>query len=344
MAIVRADLQDIYRPQVVSDTLSNGGRMTHNVIPNATIGNLFSPAGQAELTAGSVRNRKAFYKNSNIEIPIGATPTGIALQFARVFVEKFTPGEDDMMIFLGTQLDTENDLTGSEPVYGCGQLETDAPGGSSSIEVAVHDWATYEIFRNSDLIRLSNKADIDASGQTEFIRIHPATAISALGDIVTLPLETNLVQSFLAANTRVCSVIEAGIVVGAFDTFVVTSGLSGTYNEIANPVEHDNQGTIQQAWTLTFSNATNYQLSGDTLGVVSSGTVGADFAPTNPNFGRPYFTLRSAGFGGTFQNGDTIDFNTSPASVPIWAKRDIPAGSVSSSNNEARVQFEGESS
>lgn len=343
MSIVRSELQDLYAPQNISDTPSNGGRMTANVIPDNAVGNLFPPAGAAELASGSVRNRKAFYKNENVEIPPSATPTGLALQLARIFVEKFTPGEDDMMIFEGTQLDTENDLTGAEPLYGCGQLDLDASGGATSIDVAVHDWATYPIFRNGDLLRLSNKPDIDSPGISEFVRVHPVTAITNTLDVVNLPLESALVNSFLAIDTRVASVIEAGNVVGAFDTFIVTSGATGTYDEIGNPIEHDNIGTIQQAWTLTFTSSTNYDLSGDTLGIVSSGNVGADFAPTNSDFGRPYFTLRSAGFGGTFQAADTITFNTSPASVPIWAKRDIPAGSVSSTGNEARVQFEGES-
>ena len=343
MSIVRSEIQTVYGPANISDTPSNGGRMTSNVIPDAVLGNLFPPAGSAELTAGSQRFRKAYYKNENIEIPPIAPPTGIALQFARIFVERFTPGEDEYMIFEGTQLDTENDLTGSEPLYGCGQLNADVTGGATSVDVAVHDWSAFPIFRNGDLIRLSNKADIDATGLTEFVRIHPVTAITESLDVVTLPLETALVNSFLAVNTRVLSVIESGDVIADFDTFIVTSGATGTYDEIGNPVEHDNVATIQQAWTLDFTSATNYDLTGDIVGAVASGNVSSDFGPTNSDFGRPYFTLRSAGFGGTFQAGDTITFNTSPASRGIWALRDIPAGSSSFSGNDATTQFEGES-
>lgn len=343
MSIVRSEIQTVYAPENISDTPSNGGRMTDNVIPDAVLGNLFPPAGSAELTAGSQRFRKAYYKNENVEVPPVATPAGLALQLARIFVERFTPGEDEYMIFEGTQLDTENDLTGSEPLYGCGQLNADVSGGASSVDVAVHDWSQFPIFRNGDLIRLSNKADIDATGTTEFVRIHAVTAITESLDVVTLPLATNLVNGFLAVDTRVLSVIESGNVVGNFDTFIVTSGATGTYDDSGNPIEHDNIGTIQQAWTLTFSDATNYDLTGDTLGAVSSGNVSSDFAPTNPDFGRPYFTLRSAGFGGTFQAADTITFNTAPASRGIWALRDIPAGSSSFTGNDATTQFEGES-
>ncbi len=343
MSIVRSEIQTVYAPDNISDTPSNGGRMTSNVIPDAVLGNLFPPAGSAELTAGSQRFRKAFYKNENVEIPVAANPTGLALQLARIFVERFTPGEDEYMIFEGTQLDTENDLTGSEPLFGCGQLNADVSGGATSVDVAVHDASQFTIFRNGDLIRLSNKADIDATGIVEFVRVHPSTAISVSLDIVTLPLETALVNSFLAVDTRVLSVIESGNVVGSFDTFIVTTGATGTYDEVGNPIEHDNIATIQQAWTLTFTSATNYDLTGDIVGAVASGNVSSDFAPTNPDFGRPYFTLRSAGFGGTFQSGDTITFNTAPSSRGIWALRDIPAGSSSFTGNDATTQFEGES-
>lgn len=344
MSIVRSEIQTVYAPENISDTPSNGGRMSDNVIPDAVLGNLFPPAGSAELTAGSQRFRKAYYKNENVEIPVAAPPTGLALQLARIFVERFTPGEDEYMIFEGTQLDTENDLTGSEPLYGCGQLNANVTGGATTITVAVHDWSQFPIFRNGDLIRLSNKTDIDdVGGIIEFVLIHPSTAISESLDVVTITLATALVNSFLAAETRVLSVIESGNVVSGFDTFIVTSGASGTYDEIGNPIEHDNIGSIQQAWTLTFTSSTNYDLSGDILGAVSSGNVSSDFAPTNPDFGRPYFTLRSAGFGGTFQAADTITFNTFPSSRGIWALRDIPAGSSSFTGNDATTQFEGES-
>jgi hypothetical protein len=340
---VRSEIQTVYAPENISDTPSNGGRMTENVIPDAVLGNLFPPAGSAELTAGSQRFRKAYYKNENVEIPATGPPTGLALQLTRIFVERFTPGEDEYMIFEGTQLDTENDLTGSEPLFGCGQLNANVSGGATVITVAVHDAAQFTIFRNNDLIRLSDKADIDATGISEFVRIHPSTAITVALDVLTITLATALVNSFLAIDTRVLSIIEAGNTVADFDTFIVTTGASGTYDEVGNPIEHDNIGGIQQAWTLSFTSATNYDLTGDTLGAVSSGNVSSDFAPTNPDFGRPFFTLRSAGFGGTFQSGDTITFNTSPSSRGIWALRDIPAGSSSFTGNDATTQFEGES-
>jgi hypothetical protein len=338
MSIVRAELK-VYRPVEVSDALTNGGRMTAVEIPSGVLGNLFPDAGEAERTAGSTRFRKAFYKNTNIEVPGGGVDSGLTLSNTLVFVENFTPGDDAIYIHLGTQVDTENDLTGSEDLYGSGDLDASVSGGATSIDVAVEDGAVIQ-FRNGDLIRISDKDDIDASGTTEFAQVNGVPSI--LGDVVTLPI-TALVNSFTAPGTRVSAVIEFGDLTAEFDTFVVTAAGTGTYDEVSFPPEMDNIASIEQNWTLTFSDATNYTASGDTVGSVGSGTVGGDFAPTNPDFGRPYFTLRAAGFGGTFQNGDTITFHTVPASVPVWHKRIIPAGAASLAGNQAITVLRGES-
>ncbi len=339
MSIVRAELL-VFRPNEVSDNPTNGGRMTAVEIPSAVIGNLFPDAGEAERAAGSTKFRKAFYKNTNIEVPSGGVDSGLTLSTTRLFVENFTPADDAMYIHTGTQVDTENDLTGSEDLFGSGDLDTTVSGGATSIDVVVEDGAVIQ-FRNGELIRLSDKADIDASGTTEFATISGVPSI--LGDVVTIGLTVGLVNGFTAPGTRVAAVIEQGDLTAEFDSFVVTSGLSGTYDEVSFPPELDNIASIEQNWTLTFSDATNFTASGDTVGGVGSGTVGGDFAPTNSDFGRPFFTLRSAGYGGTYQSGDTITFHTIPASVPIWHKRIIPAGAASLAGNQAITVIRGES-
>ena len=339
MSIVRAELLT-FRPVEVSDNPTNGGRMTAVEIASGVIGNLFPDAGEAERAAGSTRFRKAFYKNTNVEVPGGGVDSGLTLSNTLVFVEKFTQGDDAIYIHTGTQVDTENDLTGSEDLFGSGDLTTTVSGGATSIDVTVEDGAVIQ-FRNGELIRISDKADIDDSGVTEYALINGIPSI--LGDVVTISLSSGLVNGFVAPGTRVASTIQSGDLTAEFDSFVVTSGLSGTYDEITFPPEMDNIASIEQNWTLTFSDLTNFTASGDTVGSVGSGTVGGDFAPTNSDFGRPFFTLRSAGFGGTFQSGDTITFHTIPSSVPIWHKRIIPAGAASLAGNQAVTVIRGES-
>ena len=101
-------------------------------------------------------------------------------------------------------------------------------------------------------------------------------------------------------------------------------------------------GTVEQTWTLTFTDATNYTVVGDTLGSVGSGTTAADFAPSNPAVSKPYFTLESAGWGGTWAAAQTIVFQTHPNAIPIWETRVVPAGAGSQAGNGITAVFEGE--
>jgi len=131
MTIVRADIQTGYRSEVFNDTPSNGGRMTAVAVTSGLVGNLFSDAGSAERAAGSNKFRKTYYKNSNDDDD--------TLFNGRVYVERFTAGEDELYIFVGTQTDVQSDLTGSEPLFASGQLNADVSGGATAITVAVHD-------------------------------------------------------------------------------------------------------------------------------------------------------------------------------------------------------------
>jgi hypothetical protein len=337
MSIVRADLKN-FRSQIFNDTPSNGGRMARNPaveIPSGVVSNLFPDAGEAERTAGSDKFRKTFYSNHE--------STALTLFNSRLFEELQTPGDDAFYFFLGSQINTQGDLTGSEPRFGAGLLDVDALASATSIDVLMESILP-NCFRNGELLRLSDQADIDSAGTEEFVRIHPSTVITNLGSVYTIPLETPLLNSFLAASpTKVASILESGDVLPNFASFVVTSGLSGTYDEVTFPLVLDNEGTVFQNWTLTFTSATNYGVVGDLIGSVSSGNISSDFSPTNADFGVPFFTLLSAGFGGTFQIGDTITWTTNPASVPIWHERIIPAGANSFAGNKAIVVFDGES-
>lgn len=54
------------------------------------------------------------------------------------------------------------------------------------------------------------------------------------------------------------------------DNWVETG--AGTYNESTYPVLLDHIGTAEQTWTLTFTDATNFTVIGDTIGSVGSNT------------------------------------------------------------------------
>lgn len=105
----------------------------------------------------------------------------------------------------------------------------------------------------------------------------------------------------------------------------------------------DNLGTVEEIWTATFVSATSYTLSGQYLAAdgtpdVGTGSVGTDFAPTNPDTGTPYLTLPVVMFSGTFAIGDTFSMRTHAADLPFWIRNDIPAGTGALKRNYTRLR------
>ncbi|MBF0611677.1 MAG: hypothetical protein G8345_07750 [Magnetococcales bacterium] len=337
MAVLPSEIK-FYKSTFVNDGSTNGGRMSANEITDNVKNNLWPDVPQSERLAGSSKYRKCFIKIAN--------DSDLGLISPRFFVETQTPGEDRVLIFAGTQTDTEADLTGSERLYGSGALNANASAGASSIQVNV-EAAADAIFQNGDLIRISDKATVNAeTGNTEFIRLAASNAVSWNGTVATLTFENGatLAYAYTTANsTRVASVIEGDSPLEGTVSDWLESSVAGTYDEVSYPLESDHIGGIEQEWTITFTSATAFTCSGDTVGAVSGGTIGSDFSPNNSDFSKPYFLLRSTGWGGTWATNDTLIFTTHPAAQAIWEKRIIPANTASLSGNKVIIGVSGES-
>ncbi len=342
MAIQTSEIQ-WYKSQVVNDTTSNGGRMSANEIPNGVKNNVWPDVPQAERTAGSVKYRKTFIKIAN--------DADLTLLNPRIFIETHTPGDDTVVLLAGTQTDTQNEAIAYTRCFGTGELDADVLAGDGTIDVMVetgNESGGDNIFQNGDLIRIADKTSVEAvSGNAEFLRLAASGGVSWNGAVATLTFDTGVTLGFnYAANaTRVASVMETADIAATFDGWSLSS-VAGSYDEINYPVLGDHIGTIEQTWTLTFTNATNFTCAGDLVGTVGSGAIGGgDFAPNNPDFSKPYFTLTDATppWGGTWATADTITFTTHPAAAAVWEKRSVPAGANSLSGNKVIVAISGES-
>lgn len=323
MAITSEQLK-IMKSTTVNDGSTNGGRMSANEIPDSVKNNLWPDVPQAERVAGSIKYRKTFLKVAN--------PENKTLAGALIFVETPSSGDDRLLIFPGTQTDTQDDLTGVERLYGCGNLDVSVVAGATTIQVNVEDGGD-AIFQDSDLIRISNKVSVDAEdGTTEFLRVAADNAITWNGNQVTLTLDSGVetANAYTSSDTRVASVIEAGDAVGNTSNWGISSA-SGNY---AGTVEVDSIGGIEQVWTITFTSSTTFVCTGDVLGDVGGGTTnGTDFAPINPTFSTPCFTLPSSGWSGVWTEGEYLAFTTHPAAFAVWQKRVIPAGAAAATSD-----------
>jgi len=315
-----------YKSAVVSDAATNGGRMSGtNEITSALKNNLWPDVDEDERAAGSTKYRKTFFKNAN---DADETFTG-----SKIHMTEVTSGDDIATIFEGTQSDTQADIS-SPREYGVGTLKTNVLAGAASFVITAEDTGL-ALFATSDTVWLSD-------GTNKEYHTNVTVGVSGADYTITLDGADVLLNNYLVATpTYGASVIDSGDIETSYDNWVETSG-SGTYDETTYPPVSDNIGTVDDIWTITFSDATNYTCVGTSEGSVGSGAITGDFAPSNANFTKPFFTLRASGFGGTWAVGDTIVFQTHPAAIPIWQKRAIPIGATSVSNNDYTVRLKGE--
>ena len=78
------------------------------------------------------------------------------------------------------------------------------------------------------------------------------------------------------------------------------------------------------------------------MGVVATGNISADLAPTNAATGAPYFTIRKEGWGSGWVSGNTLRFNTDGGQAPFWVARTIVAGRAVEETDQFATQNRGD--
>lgn len=109
---------------------------------------------------------------------------------------------------------------------------------------------------------------------------------------------------------------------------VIGSSATATYNDADYPVEVLNNGAVTERWRLNFTTTTSFQVIGENLGVIATGTTGTDLQPINNLTGLPYFTLRAAGWGLGWATGNQLRFDTLAAAPPTWLARCVLPGAA----------------
>lgn len=337
MAILQAELK-LYRSETVNDTdAQNGGVMSINEAASGVANNLLPDVSEAERSAGITRYRKGFYKVEN--------DADLALTSPRIFIPFNTDANDMVSFYPGTQDDTQAATTASTPAqYGCGQLNASISVAATTLNVAVEDWSESEIFRNGDLVRISDQTYVgDPGGSEEFVTL---TGVTPVGNIITLVWSGGLTNGYTDTETKVSSVYEpAASIVASTDATYTLSTVSGTYNEGAYPIEGDNIGGVYDNWTLTFDSpyTGGFEVIGSNTGPIGTGNITTDFTPLNPNFsGKNYFILRSAGWGGSWLADETMQFTTQPAAEPLWFKQVVPPSATVTAGNSFEIAIDGQ--
>ena len=339
MTVAASDI--IWRASaLISDSTpaQNGGRMNlSSTLVTGVKNNLFPDVSQAQRTAGVTQYRKAF-------LHVAPTSGNVEVLNGKVFLDRFTPGEDYVLLYEGNQTDTQNAISGTR-AYGVAKLKTGSPisANDTTCVCAVENIAAYTAatpFRAGDTVRISDRLVNEVTGHEEYLTVDTATYGTPTG-YVTLAFTTAIQNAYsdTATNMAISSVITKDSIKPSADSLVVTSQGGGTFN--LTDVVLSNRHTVEQIWTLTFTSATNYTITCDTLGITVNGnSVSTATCSTN---GATYVVIPSTAFGGTFAANNTIVFATHPATIPVFYKRVVLAGTTTLANDSCSVAFQGES-
>lgn len=129
---------------------------------------------------------------------------------------------------------------------------------------------------------------------------------------------------------------------GSFLDAIQGASATATYNDVLAPIVVTNAGAITERWAIQFTNATSFNVIGEHVGVIATGTTGSDIAPINPATGKPYFTLAAVGWGSGWATGNVLRFNTTGALFPVWVVRTIQQGPETVTNDAFTLLVRGD--
>lgn len=203
------------------------------------------------------------------------------------------------------------------------------------------DPAKYETILESGTILLADPIDLTGHPQPLVAkhRIEDMVLINDVQITGDIAFDPALSRDYPAAGTFMSSALLFGDMVArvtnVFDLLswgawgdTPGTGATAEYNTIDYPIEVLNNGAVTERWRINFTTTNTFQVIGENLGVIATGSTGADCAPANALTGLPYFVIRSAGWGMGWSAGNQLRFNTVSASQPIWCARTILPGAT----------------
>jgi len=107
---------------------------------------------------------------------------------------------------------------------------------------------------------------------------------------------------------------------------IIGSPATGTFNDVLAPIVVTNIGAVTERWALIFTNTTTFNIVGEHVGVLGTGSISTDLSPLNPATNQPYFTLPALGWGLGWSTGNVLRFNTVGAMTPVWVVRTVQQG------------------
>lgn len=126
----------------------------------------------------------------------------------------------------------------------------------------------------------------------------------------------------------VTNVFDQATWTGVWSDALIGSQATAQFDDINYPVTCLNQSAVTERWRINFTTTTAFQVIGENLGVIATGSTATATTPLNPVTGEPYFNIPAAGWGSGWAAGNQLRFNTVGASGPTWIAQTILAGAA----------------
>ncbi|GEM_PF-2921839 len=143
-------------------------------------------------------------------------------------------------------------------------------------------------------------------------------------------------------GTVVSEVIELGSIESSHTTPNTSGSASGSFNDSGYPIETFDAGTVSDDWTVEFTSAPDFDVTGSISGLIGSGNINEDFKAANK--GSYYFKIVKEAWGGTWASGDTMTFSTVHSAKGIWIKEEVKAQTAACFGNRVSFTLDGETS
>ena len=178
-------------------------------------------------------------------------------------------------------------------------------------------------------------SDAQISGQISFTR--PSTH--------TYPVPGSYISSALVVGdvfARTSLVFDQATFNNTWSDAPIGESATGSFDTTNYPITVTNLGAVTERWAVRFTNTTAFQVIGENVGVIATGTTGTNCSPTNPATGTPYFTIPSGGWGLGWATGNVLRFNTVGAVVPVWVARTIQQGPETVADDDFTILVRGD--
>ena len=117
---------------------------------------------------------------------------------------------------------------------------------------------------------------------------------------------------------------------------------TASFNAAQFPVAVTNRGAVTERWALRFTSSTGFDVIGEHVGQIATGSTNADCAPLNPATGVPYFRVPALGWGAGWAAGNVLRINTVGADIPLWCVRTVQQGPETVADDDFTLLIRGD--